>query len=202
MLSIISSNLWQEKQPLAGAAVAVAAEAVAGSATAAAATEAVRQKAKVAAVERRASARALTLARSRGSEAAEALRSPELAMPELEISWASEEREELGDEEKEQEEEPEAEKEKEPADEREEKPQEQEEKEPEKEDKLLLCEEPESSKEPEGEVEELEGEKKLEPPWPKLNEEERELEYQQMIDKLNNTLSAALARGERRRRRR
>jgi hypothetical protein len=37
---------------------------------------------------------------------------------------------------------------------------------------------------------------------PKLNEEERELEYQQMIDKLNNTLSAALARGERRRRRR
>jgi hypothetical protein len=35
---------------------------------------------------------------------------------------------------------------------------------------------------------------------PKLNEEERELEYQQMIDKLNNTLSAALARGERRRR--
>ncbi len=46
----------------------------AGSATAAAATEAVRQKAKVAAVERRASARALTLARSRGSEAAEGLR--------------------------------------------------------------------------------------------------------------------------------
>jgi hypothetical protein len=51
-------------------------------------------------------------------------------------------------------------------------------------------------------VEELEGEKNLEPPLPKLNEEERELEYQQMIDKLNNTLSAALARGERRRRRR
>jgi hypothetical protein len=105
---------------LAGAAVAVASEAVAGSATAAAATEAARQKAKVAAVERRASARALTLARSRGSEAAEGLRSPELAMTELEISWASEEREELGDEEKEQKEEPEVEKEKEkePADER------------------------------------------------------------------------------------
>ncbi len=76
----------------------------------------------------------------------------------------------------------------------------QEEKEPEEEDELLLCEEPESSKEPEGELEELEGEKKLEPLLPKLNEEERELEYQQMIDKLNITLSAALARGERRRR--
>jgi hypothetical protein len=91
---------------LAGAVVAVAAESVAGSATAAAATEAVRQKAKVAAVERRASARALTLARSRGTEAAEGLRSSELAMPELEIIWASEKRGELGDEEKEQEEEP------------------------------------------------------------------------------------------------
>ena len=51
-------------------------------------------------------------------------------------------------------------------------------------------------------MEELEGEKKLEPPLPEPNEEERELEYQRMIDKLNNTLSAALARGERRRRRR
>jgi hypothetical protein len=66
-------------------------------------------------------------------------------MPELEISWASEEREELGEEEKEQKEEPEAEKEKDPADEREEEPQEQEEKEPEEEDELLLCKEPESS---------------------------------------------------------
>ncbi len=65
-----------------------------------------------------------------------------------------------------------------------------------------VCKEPESSKEPEGELEEQEGEKKLEPPLPKLNEEEIELEYQQMIDKLNNSLSAALARGERRRRRR
>jgi hypothetical protein len=68
-----------------------------GSATAAAATAAVRQK--VAAVERRASRRALTLARNRGSEAAECLRSPEPALPELEISWASKEREELGDDE-------------------------------------------------------------------------------------------------------
>jgi hypothetical protein len=88
---------------------------VAGSATTAAATAAVRQKAKAAAVERRASARALTLARIRGSEPAECLRSPEPAMPELKISWASEEREELRDVEKEQEEEPEEEKEKEPA---------------------------------------------------------------------------------------
>jgi hypothetical protein len=31
---------------------------------------------------------------------------------------------------------------------------------------------------------------------PEQNEEEQEREYQQMIDKLNNTLSAALARGE------
>ncbi len=161
---------------------------MAGSATAA--TEAVRQKAKVAAVERRASARALTLAMSRGSEAAESLRSPELTMPELEISWASEEREELGEEEKEQKEETEAEKEKEkePAGEREEEQQE-----PEEEDDLLLCEEPESSKEPEGELEELEDEKKkLEPPLPKLNEEERELEYQQLIDKLNNTWDSSV----------
>ncbi len=81
---------------------------MAGSATAAAAaTASVFQKAKVAAVERRESARALTLARSRGSEATECLRSPEPALPELEISWASEEREELGDNEKEQNKEPE-----------------------------------------------------------------------------------------------
>jgi hypothetical protein len=159
-------------------------------------------------VERRASARASTLARSRGSEAAECLRSPEPALPELEISWASAEREELGDNEKEQEEEPEEEKEKEPSEEpaeelaeEEEEPQEEEEKDSEEEDELFLCpEEPESRKEPEGEVEELEGEKKkLGPHLPEPNEEEQELEYQQMIDKLNNTLSAALARGERRR---
>ncbi len=140
---------------MAGAAAAVAGESVAGSATAA-----VHQKAKVAAVERRASARALTLARSRGSEAAECLRSPEPTLPELKISWASEEREELGDDEKEQEEEPEEEKEKEPSEEpaeelagEQEKPQEEEEKYPEEEDELLLFpEEPESRKEPEGEV--------------------------------------------------
>jgi hypothetical protein len=153
---------------------AVAGEAFAGSATPA--TAAVRQKAKIAAVERRVSARALALARSRGSEAAECLRSPEPALPELEISWASEEREELGDDEKEQEEEPEEEKEKEPSEEpaeelaeKEEEPQEEEEpqgegrKDTEEEDELLLCpEEPERRKEPEGEVEEIKGEKKLE----------------------------------------
>jgi hypothetical protein len=179
---------------------------VAGSATAvAAATAAIRQKAKVAAVERRASARALILARSRGSEEAECLRSPEPALPELEISCASEEREELGDNEKEQEEEQEEEKEKEPSEEPAEELAEEEEegKDPEEEDELLLCpKEPESRKEPEGEVEELEGEKKkLELPLPEPNEEEREREYQQMIDKLNNTLSATLARGGRRWRR-
>jgi hypothetical protein len=55
-------------------------------------------------------------------------------MPELEISWPSEKREEVRDEEKEQEEEPDKEKEKEPAEEKE--PQEEEEKEPqEKEEK-------------------------------------------------------------------
>jgi hypothetical protein len=41
-------------------------------------------------------------------------------------------------------------------------------------------------------VEELEGEEKLEPPLPGQKEEEREAEYQRLIDKLNNTLSAAL----------
>jgi hypothetical protein len=43
--------------------------------------------------------------------------------------------------------------------------------------------------------------KKLEPPLPEPDEEEREREYQRMIDKLDNTLSAALARSQRRRRR-
>ena len=128
-------------------------EAVASSATsvdaAATATAAIREKTKVAELERRAGARAQTLARRRGSEASDVLRSPEPAMPELEISWMSEEREEQEEEE---------------------------------------C----------GKKLELD----LEPPLPEQNEEEREREYQQMIDKLNNTLSAALARGERRRRRR
>ncbi len=54
---------------------------------------------EVAVVERRAGARALTLAMSRGSEVSDGLRSPEPAIPELEISWVSEEREELEEEE-------------------------------------------------------------------------------------------------------
>jgi hypothetical protein len=56
-------------------------------------------KTKVAVVERRAGARALTLAMRRGSEVSDGLRSPEPAIPELEISWVSEEREELKEEE-------------------------------------------------------------------------------------------------------
>jgi hypothetical protein len=47
---------------------------------------------KVAVVERRAGARELILAMRRGSEVSDGLRSPEPAMPELEISWVSEER--------------------------------------------------------------------------------------------------------------
>ncbi len=51
-------------------------------------------------------------------------------------------------------------------------------------------------------MQEPEGEKKLGPPLPEQNKEKRELEFQRMIDKLNNILiSAAVARGERRRRR-
>jgi hypothetical protein len=86
-----------------GAAEAGVVEAVASSATpldaAATATAAIREKTKVAVLERRAGARAQTLARRRGSEASDVLRSPEPAMPELEISWMSEEREEKEEEE-------------------------------------------------------------------------------------------------------
>jgi hypothetical protein len=76
---------------------------VATSATAAAATAQICQKAKVNTVERRADARAQKLARSRGTEASDGLRSPEPAISELEISWVSEEREELEEKDKEQE---------------------------------------------------------------------------------------------------
>jgi hypothetical protein len=126
-------------------------EAVAASETsvdsAGAATAAICQKTKVAVVERRAGARALTLSRRRGSEVSDGLRSPEPAMPELEISWASRGRNELEEEEY-------------------------------------------------GKKLEMEPE----PPLPEPNEEEREREYQLMIEKLSNTLSAAVARGGRRRR--
>ncbi len=73
-----SSSRQQELQLSAGTAEAEVVEAVASSAT-------------VAVLERRAGARAQTLARGRGSEAS--LRSPEPAMPELEISWEQEEEE-------------------------------------------------------------------------------------------------------------
>jgi hypothetical protein len=92
------SSRQQEQQLSAGAAEAGVVEAVAFSATsvyaAVTATAAIREKTKVAVLERRAGARAQTLARRRGSEASDVLRSPEPAMPELEISWMSEEREE------------------------------------------------------------------------------------------------------------
>ena len=112
------SSPRQEQQPSAGAAAAAGAGSISSrhqeqqppAGAAAAAIAAVRHKTKEIVVKRRASARALTLARSRGSEA-EALRSPETVVPELEISWATEERDEPEEEEKEQEVEPEEEKE-------------------------------------------------------------------------------------------
>ena len=98
-----SSSRQQEQQLSAGAAEAGVVEAVASSATsvdaAARATAAIRDKTKVAVLERKAGARAQTLARRRGSEASDVLRSPEPSMPELEISWMSEEREEQEEEE-------------------------------------------------------------------------------------------------------
>ena len=80
-------------------AVASSATSEDAAATATAATAAIREKTKVAVLERRAGARAQTLARRRGSEASDVLRSPEPSMPELEISWMSEEREEQEEEE-------------------------------------------------------------------------------------------------------
>ncbi len=84
---------------MGGAAEEGAVEAVATITTSVDAVAAIRQKTKVAVVERRAGARALTLAMRRGSEVSDGLRSPEPAIPELEISWVSEEREELEEEE-------------------------------------------------------------------------------------------------------
>ncbi len=78
-------------------------EAVASSETsvnaAATAAAAIREKTEVAVFERRSGTRAQTLARRRGSEASDVLRSPEPAMPELDISWMSEQREEKEEEE-------------------------------------------------------------------------------------------------------
>ncbi len=73
---------------------------------------------------------------------------------------------------------------------------------------------PESKKELEGKVEEPEGDEKeletepepslpeTEPLLPEPDEEEREQKFQLMIEQLNSTLSRALERGQRRRRRR
>jgi len=66
---------------------------------------------------------------------------------------------------------------------------------------------PESKKELEGKLEEPEGEEKeleTEPecPLPELDEEEQEQEFQLMMEKINSTLSRALERGQRRRRKR
>ena len=177
-----------------------AAATAADSTAAAAATAALRQESKVAAGERRSSARALILAKRRDSDGADVLRSPDPAVAELEISWASEEREETDWMEKE----PEGEVE-------------------EQEPYHLLpelkeleedAEVPKSKKELAGKVEEPEGEEKEletepepslpepEPPLPEQDEEEREQEFQLMMEKINSTLSRALERGQRRRRRR
>ncbi len=66
---------------------------------------------------------------------------------------------------------------------------------------------PESKKELAGKVQKPEGEEKEletepEPSLPEPDEEEREQEFQLMTEKLNSTLSRALERGQRRRRRR
>jgi len=66
---------------------------------------------------------------------------------------------------------------------------------------------PESKTELEGKLEEPEGEEKeleTEPecPLPELDEEEQEQEFQLMMEKINSTLSRALERGQRRRRKR
>ncbi len=143
------------------------------------------ESSKVAAGERRSSARALILAKRRDSDGADVLRSPDPAVAELEISWASGERDETDWMEKE----PEGE---------------VEEEEPYHllpEPKALEedAEVPESKKELAGKVEKPEGEEK-EPSLPEPDEEERKQEFQLMMEKLNSTLSRALERGQRRRR--
>ena len=121
-------------------------------------------------------------------------------MAELEISWASEEREETDWMEKE----PEGEVEE----------QEPYHLLPEPKELEEDAEVPKSKKELAGKVEEPEGEEKEletepepslpepEPPLPEQDEEEREQEFQLMMEKINSTLSRALERGQRRRRRR
>jgi hypothetical protein len=151
---------------------------------------------------------ALILAKRRDSDGADVLWSPRSNCGGLEISWASGEREETDWMEKE----PEGEVEEQEGKEKLEqelyqllpKPKELEED----------AEVPESKKELESKVEEPEGEEKEqetepepsmpepEPPLLEPDEEERDQEFQLMMEKLNNTLSRALERGQRRRRRR
>jgi hypothetical protein len=99
--------LWEKQLfgcffPATAAVVVTAAVAgeIAASATAvdsvtAASTAAVLQRAKVAVWERRTSASAQIIARRRDSEGSEVLRGPDPVVSELEITWTSEEREEL-----------------------------------------------------------------------------------------------------------
>ncbi len=159
-----------------------------------------RQKLKVRAGERRSSARALILAKRRDSDGADILRSPDPAVAELEISWASGEHEETDWMEKE----PDGEVEEQKLYHLLPEPKELEED----------AEVPESKKELTGKAEEPGGEEKEletelepslpepEPPLPEPDEEEQEQEFQLIMEKPNSTLSRALERGQRRRRRR
>jgi len=98
--AVLAAPVNKEVKEASAAATAAVAEEVSTSATAAdsvaaAATAAVLQRAKVPVWMRRTSARAQILARRRESEGSEVLRSPDPVVSELEISWASGEREEL-----------------------------------------------------------------------------------------------------------
>ncbi len=97
--AVLAAPVNKEVKEASAAATAAVAEEVSTAATAAdsaaaAATAAVLQRARVA-VGESASARAQILARRRESEGSEVLRSPDPVVSELEISWASGEREEL-----------------------------------------------------------------------------------------------------------
>ncbi len=97
--AVLGAPVNTEVEEASAAATATVAEEVSTSTTAAhslaaAATAAVLQRAKVAVWERRTSARAQIFAR-REYEGSEILRSPDPVVSELEISWASREREEL-----------------------------------------------------------------------------------------------------------
>ncbi len=98
--AVLAAPVNTEVKETSSAATAAVAEAVSASATAGdsaatAATAAVIQRGKVAVWERRTNARAQILVKRRESEGSEVLRSPDPVVSELEISWASGEREEL-----------------------------------------------------------------------------------------------------------